>query len=680
MGKFIGSILSIAGIALGKIISGPLGAAFGLLFAAGVSLIFAPKAPKPQQAETTARSPSAPRIFGYGVRRVFGSYAFFGNSTSGASVDVIAYCDCQANSIEAVYLNDDVITISGGVVNSPDGEMYAGGTVQAGYNLGTTPNTAHSAVISAVPDAWTAAHRGDGLVSGYLIKNLVKDKKFLATYPQGDNVQMSLVIDMQPVFDFRNVAHDIGDSSTWEASANPVLHFLHYMIFERGYSYENAVLPKIDIWETAANICDEEISDEPRYQGCFLFSRTDKPHEIQASIIEAFDGWYSVDSLGQISVYAGAYYEPTVTIDASHVVEYSCQSFVEDENKYNEIIVKYFSSAHHYNEVEAQPWRDEDDIAARGVVNSTSISPQVPSYKQARRLAKALMARQNAANRGSVSTNYAGRIAEGQRFVNLELIEAGATIFSGPVEINKLTRNTETGGVSFEWTSVDANSWAWNPATEDGYGAPTGTFPTVDALIAPEITDASYSIALGSSIAELTVEGTGPDRSDLTWFLRWRYDGAAVWNEQRYDDIGAGATVTLVANLVPVDAPIEVQISYMVGGGTLSDWSNTLDVTADSAALAPAQPSEFAANDGAGSSLIEWRNPLSANFDHVDIYRNTTATFGTATMIASGYGALGQYMAYTDTVAAGTYYYWLVSISAASAESAPIGPDIAVVT
>ena len=683
MGKFIGSILSAIGLAVAIIFSGGTAAIImaGVALAASVgAVLFAPKAPKPQAAETTLRSPAAPRTFGYGIRRVYGSLAFYGNSTSGASIDVIAYCDCPANSVNAVYINDDVVTISGGAIVHPDAESYVGGVALAGYNLGATPNTAHSAVVSALPGVWTSDHRGDGVVSGYLIKNPVKEKKFLSTYPQGDNVQMSLVISMQPCFDFRNIAHDINDSSTWDETHNPVLHFLHYLVFDRGYSYDTAILPKIALWEAAADICDETISSESRYRACLFFNRTDKPHEISASITETFDGWYSIDSLGQISVYAGAYYAPTVTIDASHIVEYSCQSFVEDENKYNEISVKYYSSLHDYNLVEAEPWRDEGDIAARGIVNSTGIEPQVPSHKQARRLAKIFMARQNAQYRGTVSTNYSGRIAEGQRFVNLEIIEAGAVIFDGVAEITELTRNLETGGVTFNWVLADENAWTWNPATEDGDGAPTGTYPTIDALTDPTITSASYSFDGIAATAELTIDGTGPNRDDLTWFLRWRYDGGSVWNEQRYDDIAAGASVTLIASLIPVNTDIEVEIAYSTGNGSVSDWSNTQLVNADASAIPPDVPTEFVANDGTGLATIEWRNPSNANFDHVEIYRHTSATFGSASSIASVYGGLGQYMSYDDTIAAGTYYYWATSVSTTAAESAPVGPDSAVVT
>lgn len=568
--------ISVAGVSLGTLLL-----ASSVLTAVGGLLKGTAKSPKPAAAESQIRNPAAPRLKGYGTRRAYGSVVFFGTASDGSAVDVVAYVDCPANSVERVYLNDDQVTISGGVVQQLADKSYSQSKVLAGFNLGATPNTAHAAVISKLPGIWTTAHRGDGVVSGYLIKQPVKQKDFLEVYPQGDSVEMSLVIDMQPCFDPRNPAHSISNPDTWEATENGVLQLLHYFVFEQGYDYTTRILPKIALWNAAANVCDQTISGEARYRSCILYDKTAQPKEVIGSILETFDGWYAVNSENQIEIYAGAYYTPTVSIGPSHIVDYSVQTFVEDENKLNEVTVKYISDLHDYNEVEAQPWRLEDDISERGRVVNTSISPQIPSFKQGRRLAKILVARENAPNRGTVTTNFAGRIAENQRFINLEIEEAGAVLFDGVAEIVAITRNLETGGITFEWRSADPNAWAWNPATEDGYGAPTGDFPTLDALTAPTINSVTAQFDAVANTAVFTVDGTGPDRADLTWFLRWKYSVDSVWNEQRYDDIAPGASVALATSTIPINTDIDIQIAYSIGTGQVSPWSATFDANAD---------------------------------------------------------------------------------------------------
>lgn len=594
---FVASIISAIG--------GPLGIAPAIgLNAVGVNvsggilgnlLGIGPKAPKPEQAESQVQNPTAPRLYGYGRRRVYGSIVFWGSTTSGASVDVIAFLDGQSHAMVQAYLNDEKVTISGGNVVSPDGEAYAGNIVQAGFRLGAATETAHAAVISALPSVWTSAHRGDGVTSGYLVKQPVKEKRFLERYPQGDNVVLSAVFDMQLCYDPRT------DTTAW--TDNPVLHLLHYLTEREGYDYATRILPQVALWEAAADVCDETISGEKRYRSWILYDSTAKPHEVKASILETFDGWMAENEAGEVLIYAGEYTVPTVTINAAHIVEYEHQSYVNDEDYFNEISVKYISADHDYNEVEAQPWRDESDITARGYVNSTSIAPQVPSHKQARRLAKITQARSNAADRGTVVTNYGGRIVEGQRFINLEIIEAGVTIFDGVAEIVAITRNLETSGYTFEWVKADANAWTWNTATEDGYGAPTGTFPTITPPDAPTITAITYAFDATAQTAALAIEGTGPTRSDLTWYARTRRVGDTAWVEREYPDIDGTATVELLVDVAPIDTEIEVQISYITGSGAFSGWSATETVTADTTATVP---------DAAGSvTLQSWGSSIN---------------------------------------------------------------------
>ena len=580
----MGKLSTIIGVAL--IFAG---AVFAPLAAVGASMVLnsalnrllGPKAPKPQPSEQQVKAAASPRVYGYGTRRVYGNVDFYGNSPDGGTVDVISYVDGRANAIRAVYLNDEVVTISAGsVVALPDGS-YADGVVKAGFNLGLDTETAFAPVIAKLPGIWTTGHRGDGVVTGYVIKEPVKSKVFLEVYPQGDNVQMSLVIDLQLCFDPREMSHDVDDPSTWEWTENAVLHFLHYLIVRRGYNYETRILPQIDKWITAANIADEAMAlnaggTEPRYRGCVLYDSTAKPHEVIGSLIEPFDGWYCQNELGEVVVYAGAWYEPTVTIGPEHIVEYSHQANVLDEDRYNEFSIKYFSALHDYNQPECQPWRDETDISERGSVNSQGIEPQVPSFTQARRLAKILAARENAPDRGQVKTNFSGRIALGERFINLHIEEAGAVIYSGYAEIKSVVRHRDTGGITFEWVRADPNAYAWNPATEDGYGAPTGTFPTIEPLDAPTIDD----LTAGDDGVALDI--TGPDRTDLTWFAHWRVAGASVWGpDLEYPDIDDTPAVQLVIGGLPVGAEVEFEVAYQVGDGRVSPWSNIESITLD---------------------------------------------------------------------------------------------------
>src|SRR3546814_17067473 len=95
-------------------------------------------------------------------------------------------------------------------------------------------------------------------------------------------------------------------------------------------------------------------------------------------------------------------------------------------------------------------------------------SSDVCSSDLVRRLAKRKMARTNALYRGSVTTNAAGRIVRGQRFINLRIEEAGTVFFDGPAEVTAVTRNLMTGGGTRseerrggkEWVSSCKDRWS----------------------------------------------------------------------------------------------------------------------------------------------------------------------------------------------------------------------------
>jgi hypothetical protein len=97
----------------------------------------------------------------------------------------------------------------------------------------------------------------------------------------------------------------------------------------------------------------------------------------------------------------GPLLRPTVTVGPDAIVSYSLDNGVEDESAVNEIVLTSVSAEHNYTTPECEPWRDEADIAARGRVASTTLENHVPSYTQARRLAKRYMARVMAEYRGT---------------------------------------------------------------------------------------------------------------------------------------------------------------------------------------------------------------------------------------------------------------------------------------
>lgn len=574
----LGGTFAAVGIATGVLNAITLyGIASGLSIVGG---LLGPSVPRPEPSERQVRNPTPPRVTIEGQRRSYGALVGFETNASGYAVDVVAFADGRAQSIEAVFLNDDRVTLSGGYVQELADERYRDNSIQAGYNLGAATETAHAAVIAALPGIVTTNHRGDGVVSGYLIKKPVGDGDFLKTYPQGDGIAMSLVINSWHRFDPRLEGQDWNDDDTWAGPFdNPVLGLLRYLVVVRGEDYATRIAPVIDYWIAAANICDSARAlkaggTEKLYRCAIMYDSTAKPSEVISEFLKTMDGWMGEDGDGHILIYAGALYTPTVDIGPAQIVDYEVKSFVEDEDRLNEIVISYVSDQHDWNTVEASAWRDESDIAERGRIVSTTFSPQVPSHAQAQYLAKREAARVNAQYSGTCTTTFSGRSVIGQRYVNLLVEESGAVFFDGIAEIISVERNAQTGGVIFAWKSVSAALDDWNPATEEGEPAPVGERVPLTPAEAPEIT--ATDVVTGPRVE---VTAAGPDQPGLTWYLRWRLDGETVWTEEEHSGIAPGASVVLVSGIVPSGSLVEVQVAYRLGDGRFSDWSATEDVT-----------------------------------------------------------------------------------------------------
>ncbi|BEV00065.1 hypothetical protein [Novosphingobium olei] len=615
MGKVLGSIIqTIAGIAL-VVTGNPAGIA---LIANGVSnfvsaVLSSP--PKPDTAETSVKKPRPERVSAYGRMRLWGASILYetadpatgapwaSSGSNGTAVDVYAVHDGKMSALVQRYLNDDAITVSGSAVSAGTDGRYGGGKVNFYSTDGSTPGTPISAIGSLLgPTVWTSNHRGDGVVLMALTCAPVKAEDFQDVYPQSTPPTPSIVADWQACPDPAGASPL--DESTWTATENPVRHLLHYMMVregprpalpksDAGYAAEllalrtewwnRKIAPTLSFWIAAAAVCNEARTlkaggTEAKYRACLAHKHTDAHERVKAALLSTFDGWMAPRADGAIVIYAGKFIAPAVSIGPEEIVSYTWNGgAVDDDQAVNELVCSYVSADHDYNTVECDPWRDEADIAERGQVLSQTLESQCPSHAQARFLAKRKMARINAPNRGTVTTNIAGRVARGERFVNLRIEEAGAVFFDGVAEITALSRSL-SGGVTFEWVEADPNIDNWNPTTEEGDPAAKGNRIAPSPLETPTIASASATTVSGLKYLDLDVDA--PDRTDLTWYAHWRINGASVWGaDASYSDTDPGTPVSLQVGPVPSGETIEVEVAYRVGDGRLSPWSASATVT-----------------------------------------------------------------------------------------------------
>lgn len=613
MGKTLTSIIAVAAAiavnvipGVGQALSAAIGSAlatsvisavtlYGLQSAASL-LGLGASSSKPETTETAIKTSRPPRVSAYGRSRLYGAYILFETAGNGTACDVYAVHEGKIDGIEARYLGDDAVTLTGTAVNAGADGRYKGGAVNLYTTSGVVPGPGIPAITALVPE-WTG--RGDGVVLLGLTAKAVKAKVYQETYPQTSVPVPSVVARWQLCPD--PAAVDPLDESAWTWTENGPRHLLHYKLVREGprpalprshvdYPAQLAALraawwarkiaPTLDYWIAAAADADDATAlkaggTEPRYRSAVSHKHTDQHKSPTAAILATFDGWLAPRADGALIVYSGRYIEPDEAdlIGPGEIVSYTWEGGkVDDDQAVNEIICSYISAAHDYNTVECDAWRDEADITQRGQVLSAPLEAMVPSNGQSRRLAKRRMARTNAPNRGTITTNIAGRKVRGKRYIPLHLEEAGTVFYSGPAEITALTRNLR-GGVTFSWVAVDPNVDAWNPATEEGDPAAKGNRVSPEPLDAPVLDSATSTGDENGAVVLLDI--TGPDRDDLTWFVHWRSVGATLWGaDQEYADIDDTAAVQVAVGDVPAGANLEFEVAYRVGDGRVSPWSN----------------------------------------------------------------------------------------------------------
>ncbi|MBI1179096.1 MAG: hypothetical protein GC201_00960 [Alphaproteobacteria bacterium] len=694
VGQFLSAAIVNAGLSAGLSVGVGAAIASGLVTAVSLAGLasfagligLGPSAPKPETTEQSIKISRPPRVSGYGTSRLYGAYIFYDTAEDGTAVDVFAVHDGKIDSIVQRYLGDDPVTLSGTVVQAGTDKRYKDSAVNFYSTNGASPGTAISALTSLLSGIWTSAHRGDGVVIVATTWNSVKAKDFQETYPAGGPQPASIAAKWQLCYDWRKDStkggtgsHRYNTPSTWEWSENPVLHLCHYLMVRQGYDFLTQIYPAISYWTDAADDCDTTVSlkgggTEKRYRGCVAHKHTDDHKGVVGNITACFDGWLSSRSDGAMVVYSGRYYAPTVSIGADEIVSYTYEDGIEDEAAVNEIVVSYISADNDYNQVEADPWRDETDITSRGRVNSTGFDPQVPSHGQARRLAKRLMIRTMAQYRGTVTTNALGRSARGERYINLTIEEAGATFYDGPAEITQL-KTLSNGGVQFAWVAISSAIDSWTPSTEEGDPAPAGDRVAQAGLTAPTIDSISVDFGKNSQ-GRLIIDITAPDRNDLTWWVHWKASTDTDYGPaNKYKDKASGASVELKTDLILLDESLDVQVKYSYGDGRESDWSDayTLDSTTDYAQ--PDHPKSVDASKSGSDVTVDWKAP-SAYVTEVRVFRNTSNNFGTATDIS---GAIPSSPSLNQTyldagLAADSYWWWVVAYSAGGVASTPGGP------
>lgn len=446
----------------------------------GLNAVAQSQIPSPEGQKLTKKQPRPPRQYcGGGPVRMSGPYMLRETVSSHMAV-VIALSDWRLASVGRVWLNDDVTVrdAQGWVQEGADGRFGTGDLIRIDHRAGLPVETPYLIFPPEFESVWPTTGpetaRGDGIGSLAMYCQHRSRESFSTHFPNGEPIPSAEVEAV--CFDWRDPSQDREDPATWKACTNPVVWIVFIEWFRNGRSWPRSIEPVLDDLTIEADYCDELIPKvgglQKRYTWAGGWNAETEPDAVRQNLLQTFDGWLTTDGQGRLVVKAGRYVEPTFVIPAEQIRAFSWRRGQTDEESCNVLVVSFTSPAHAYTVVECDAWRDEEDIALRGVERTEPLNLLwVDNHPQSRRLAKRKMKRVNARRRGTVTTDIWGLAGLGHRFIRVQNT-ALKSMSDVVVEVMNVDIDVNRSRVTFDVILADPTMDDWNPATEEGRPVP----------------------------------------------------------------------------------------------------------------------------------------------------------------------------------------------------------------
>lgn len=674
----------------------------GVLLAAGSILLnslLAKPPPKPGDGRIQIQETVPYKTFGYGTARVSPTIHLHEVDPNGSLALGGIMAAHRVKEFQRYYLNDDEVTIQGdGTVNALTDGAYGHGQIHIFTRLGVDPETAESFLVSRLSPTWTNDHRGDGLAQMYVYCSATGPDRFGKIYKNG-KPQFSAALDLAFVFDPRSTDQLSTDPETWEWSKNPVLGILHYLCFSEfgpQRSYALAVEPVIEQWIEEADICDELFDLKhggtiKRYEMGGWSTTSTLPRDLLKLMLATCDGWLCERGDGCVLIRVGKFRpELAVAIDEAFIEGFQVQDDLADEDETNHLNVTFSSPDHHYSTQATDPF---DDIALqtqRGYVRESALALDwVQHNAQARRLGKREFFRNTNRLRGEIDVRLSRLNAAYERWAYITS-PSGALPRLNAQYIEQRGTQLSLTDLSFKMTfiGIDATIEDWTAATDEGE-APAVPEPPVSAGPPQPVDPAAeahlFDVGGGVTGVRLLVSCQDTVRTDLTYVVRWR-DASLVsgdppgdWHTDNHSEdpiIPSTGRIAFFTGAVDGDTLLDVEIASRAPKGTLSDWSETVQITAIIDTTPPGDVTAFTVIDnGDGTADVSFTTADSAHFKSYAIYRADAVSgvvFADASVVVPDTEtARNRSITYTDASipGPGDYDYWILSKNPSAVET-----------
>lgn len=649
----------------------------------------AQKKAKQSPQQITLKQAMPPRLLIYGRDMIGGAFVF--RETFGTTLyQVIAHGQGPWDAIEGYWLDD---TACGPSIAAGSPAPWLG-HVRGATALGAMGQPAFAELIAASGGQWSAAHRLGGVAATLIVCASAGAKFNAKIFPNGVPALRVLARGQADIVDPRDGV------ARW--TDNPALAIRDYLTRRVDVTVGGATrsLPvglgispaRIDDASFAAfaAVCDQAIAlgaggVEARYRLSHTIdlSQTERRAAL-AALLRTCDAELYPTPDGKVAIRGGVWTAPTVAIDEADILSFDYAAGSDRMSGVNRLKITFKSSAT-YQPSECDAWEDVSDQARRGVLQQDFDAQSVPSYTQARRLARIQMMRLNAAHRLVLTVSYGAALRLwGERNFALTLAELGLSAV--PMAIEKITLSPDTMTSVVECASEEPAAYDWSTALESAPPVIAVSSPTIAAV--PDATGLVLTmdaVQLGSNVFAARIVATLPEMTAVDGArFEIRQSGETSWTS-----MANSSAFVARSDILQDGQTYEARAAYVRGvayGGSeeLGAWSAvaSLEILANATPPASSGTGLSASAAGALKINVAWNTPTTPDFSTTRIYLGTSTEFSAAIEKTVSYAAAGVVASVQITApSTGVHWVWVRTFNSSGVGAAtPLGPASLTVT
>lgn len=667
----VGGSIALVTAAGGLTLAGSL-VGVGLSLGASLLLRNTPEEIKPENLRINTRASTAGRIAHVGQVRVGGNIVFH-RAANAHSYRVFVHGHGEISEVLAYFMDGEEtpLDVDGYVetthpyyvVNNRGVGLVPATRVLS--RLGDVPATHYSEITALWPE-WTSDHRLDGQWTSLIECRAVSSSKQQKVYPRGEP-SLEAMARTAKLYDPRD--------ETTAYSDNLALIINHYIEHADGLNRSGAL--DVDDLIAAADICDitatlAEGGSEPLFRGSGSYSLNEKPQSVLARMMGAGGARLRLKPTGKFGLRMGRWQEPTVTIGFDDISEVQSVDGGPDLlDRFNMLPARFISRDLGCVEVDADPWIDEDRIAADGgVLQGEAMQALMsPSHRQTRAAMKLDMERRNP----SLTTTLVVKPGKGLQAVYEHEIALDLDAFG-------LTGDYELTGhrIAFDRGNI-ANVVLWLRKVDSAAFSlaldEQGKVQELPADTAQATTGAPAGVtAIGGGIkvaaetwaAGILISWTDPSNDALTLQVQYALsDNSTAWMTLEAEP---GDTSIHLGPLVD-GQDYDLELAFLRSNGQPGPVTTVDEVTALAAADPPASATSLTVTDDTGGvALVSFTTSATETLWKTEVLRDSV-------VIHTDYWRPGEAITLDDNCGAGTFEWEVRSYNASQiANTANAGP------